>query len=286
MDSNGLRIREIPVVLPSRTYGHSKLNTNEAIRGAMFLFSLSMERLANPGRFRVGREPDRVQEGLQDPQDWAPYWKRKKAVSGLVYETVAAIYRNLILRPELKRAMFRTFPEGSQLLHAGCGSGQVDIDLQKRFKITAIDISRDALDLYARYNPEAYRIEQASILDLPYDKESFDGVYNLGVVEHFTREEIVRILAEFHRVLRPEGKAVIFWPHRHAPSVIVLNSVHWIARNVLNKQEMRLHPPEISLLRSKEQARSIFEETKFELESCRMSIRDGFIQAVLVGRKK
>lgn len=286
MASNGLRIREIPVVLPSRTYGHSKLNSNEAIRGAMFLFSLSMERLANPGRFRVGREPDRVQESLHDPQDWAPYWKQKKAVSGFVYEFVAATYRNLILRPVLKRAIFDNFAEGSKLLHAGCGSGQVDIDLQQRYKITAIDISRDALDLYARYNPEAHRIEQASILDLPYESGSFDGVYNLGVVEHFTREEIVKILQQFLRVLKPGGKIVIFWPYWHAPSVYVLNGTHWIAHNILGKKELKLHPAEISLLKSKEMARSIFEEAGVEFVSCEMSARDGFIQAIAVGRKR
>jgi dolichol-phosphate mannosyltransferase len=285
LSSNGFQIREIPVVLPSRTYGHSKLSLTEAFRGAMFLLGLSLERLANPGRFLVGREPDKLREDLHDPQDWAPYWRQKKEVSGFVYETVAALYRNLILRPVLRRTLFQIFKNGASLLHAGCGSGQVDVDLQNRFKLTAVDISRDALDLYARYNPNAFRIEQASILDLPYEKESYDGVYNLGVVEHFTEENIIKILDEFHRILRPDGKVVIFWPSRCAPSVFVLNSVHWIAKNLL-KQELKLHPAEISLLASKVKAKSIFEAAKFELVSCRMSIRDGFIQAVLIGRKR
>ena len=285
LSSAGMRIREIPVVLPSRTYGHSKLSLIEAFRGAVFLLGLSMERLVNPGRFRVGREPDKLREDLHDPQDWSPYWRQKKEVSGFVYETVAAIYRNLVLRPILKRTLFQNFNKGACLLHAGCGSGQVDIDLQDRFKLTAVDISRDALDLYARYNPNAFRIEQASILDLPYEKESYDGVYNLGVVEHFTEEDIIKILDEFHRVLRPDGKVVIFWPQRHAPSVFVLNGVHWLAKNIL-KKELKLHPEEISLLASKVWAKSIFEAAKFDLVSCRMSIKDGFIQAILIGQKR
>lgn len=284
-DTNKLRIREIPVVLPSRTYGHSKLSLLEAFRSAMFLLGLSMERLANPGRFRVSREPDRVQDNLNDPQDWAPYWQEKKKVSGFVYEMIAAIYRNLILRPVLRGTLFQNFQKGSSLLHAGCGSGQVDIDLQNHFKITAVDISRDALELYSQYNPDAFRIEQASILALPYDNGSFDGVYNLGVVEHFTGDEIVAILKEFHRILKPDGKIVIFWPHRFGLSVLVLNSVHWFANKIWGKK-LKLHPDEISLLRSKAQARALFEAAHLDLLSCRMSIRDGYVQAVLIGQKK
>jgi len=285
LSSNGLKIKEIPVVLPSRTYGHSKLSLLEAFRGAVFLFRLSVERVASPGRFRVGRDPDQLRDDLRDPQDWAPYWQRKKEVSGFLYETLAALYRNLILRPILQRVLSQTFPPGAKLLHAGCGSGQVDIDLQSHFKITAVDISKDALDLYSRYNAGAARIEQASILDLPYAPETYDGIYNLGVMEHFTKEEIIKILGQFHRVLRADGKIVIFWPYRYAPSVLLLNSAHGLAKT-FGRTELKLHPDEISLFKSKSEAQSIFAAAKFDLVSCRMSLRDGFIQAVLVGQKQ
>ena len=281
ISNNGFRIREIPVILPSRTYGHSKLSTKEALRSLTFLFRLSLEHLANPGRFRLGREPDRLREDLHDPQDWAPYWKQKKEASGFLYETVAALYRNLILRPILKNTLYKAFTPGTSLLHAGCGSGQVDIDIQSHFKLTAVDISKDALTLYSRYNPDAFRIEQASILDLPFENEQFDGVYNLGVVEHFPEEDIIKILTEFHRVLKPGGKVVIFWPHRYATSVIFLKSVRWLARK-LWKKEIQLHPAEISLLASKAKAKSLFAAAQLDLLSCRMSLWDGFVQAILI----
>lgn len=284
LDSNKLRIREIPVVLPSRTYGHSKLSLFEALRSALFLLSLSVERLANPGRFRVGKEVDRLRDDLGDPQGWAPYWQQKKEISGFAYEVVAAFYRNLFIRPMLKKSLFKHFAKRAALMHAGCGSGQADVDLQDQFKITAVDISKEALDLYSRYNPGAFRIEQASILDLPYEKESYDGIYNLGVMEHFTKEDIVKILREFHRVLRRDGKIVIFWPHRYAPSVLFLNSVHWMVRTFTNKK-LKLHPDEVSLLTSKKAVKLLFEEAGFDLSSYRMNFKDGFIQAELVGVK-
>ena len=77
--------------------------------------------------------------------------------------------------------------------------------------------------LYENHNPKVYRIEQASIFALPQADESVDGVYNLGVLEHFTGEDIRSILREFHRVLRVGGKVLVFWPHERGTSVFVLS---------------------------------------------------------------
>jgi dolichol-phosphate mannosyltransferase len=52
--SNGIKIKEIPISLPNRTHGHSKLSLYEAYRSALFLLSLAVERFFNPGRFRAG----------------------------------------------------------------------------------------------------------------------------------------------------------------------------------------------------------------------------------------
>src|SRR5205823_3694072 len=109
-------------------------------------------------------------------------------------------------------------------------------------RITAVDISTEALRIYSRNNPQASELKHASIFDLPTANESFDGVYNLGVVEHFTHDEIRGMLREFHRVLRPDGKVVIFWPHHRATSVIVLGLAHRMLNDVL-KKNTRLHPP-------------------------------------------
>ncbi len=219
---NGFSLNEIPIVLPARTYGHSKMSFFEAAKSFRYLIRLTLEDRLNPGRFHIGRPIDRLNEDLLDDQNWTPYWERKSEALGFVYEIIAAIYRRFIIRPNLERTVKQHFPFSSVLMHAGCGSGQVDVGLHEFYSIKAVDISYSALDLYSRNNPKAWRIEQDDILALRQNGNEFDGIFNLGEMEHFEREKIGKILKEFSRFLKNSGKVVIFWPHRWTVSVLLL----------------------------------------------------------------
>src|SRR2546427_351848 len=192
---NGARIREIPIVLQARVYGSSKLTAREGVRSGRFLLRLFFAQLANPGRFRRSRPIDRLRPELVESQGWDEYWSEKRTALGTLYDLVAAVYRRVIRR-NLRRDAERSFASGARSLHARRSSRQVDAGLHERFRVTAVDISERALRLYARNNPHASRIEQASIFDLPFEAGAFDGVYNLGVLEHFHPHEIREILDE------------------------------------------------------------------------------------------
>jgi dolichol-phosphate mannosyltransferase len=277
------RINEVAIVLPARTYGHSKMSLVEAARSARFLVTLWAERKFNAGRFRPAK-PVALDPALGDPQDWDSYWRRKQDISGFTYEFIAGVYRRTFIKRNLESALRREFRPGASLLHAGCGSGQVDQDLHHRYSITAVDVSPQALYLYSQSNPDAHCIQHASIFHLSYDNDSFDGVYNLGVVEHFTSDEINEILRELRRVLKPGGKIVIFWPHRRASSVMVLKVAHFVLNKIL-KKDKSLHPPEITLVRSKQHARGALTRAGFDPARYSFTARDLFIQAVVVGTR-
>jgi len=218
-----------------------------------------------------------------DENGWDEYWASKPSGGSSLYQKIATLYRNAFIAPGLASAISRHFPPGSSLLHAGCGSGGVDTGL-KGSRIAAIDISLNALTLYRQNNPSRSGI-RASVFELPFASGSFDGAYNLGVIEHFDAGEIRRMLLEMGRVIRPAGKIVLFWPHTHGSSVIVLRMVHWVLSRIL-RSPLRLHPPEVSLLRSRSHAEEVMAEAGLRCIDYRFGPRDGFVQAIVVGQKE
>jgi dolichol-phosphate mannosyltransferase len=278
---NGLAIAEIPIMLPARTYGSSKMTVEEVRRSVTTLMTLFIQDQTNPGRFRPGKRSVALDPALVDPQNWNEYWDAKSAKTAAAYDLVAALYRNAIIKRRLESTIAREFQPGARLLHAGCGGGPVDARLHERVRITAVDISPSALDLYRRSNPDAEDVRHADIMDLPFPDDSFDGAYNLGVVEHFDRAQLAKVFSELRRVLKPNGKLVVFWPHAHGTSVTALGATHWLLNDVLHRN-VRLHPAEVSLVHSAREAAQLLASGGFDLKSYEFGPQDLFVQAKII----
>ncbi len=284
LHENGFAIREVPIVLPSRTYGSSKMSAVEIERSVEQLMTLAVGKYLHPAQFKLSPAVDDINPALVDPQGWDEYWNKKATRTAVLYDAIASVYRKLVIKRRLTETIRREFRPGSSLLHAGCGSGQVDVDLHAHARVTAVDISPQALRIYRRENPNAFAVRHASVFDLPFPDATFDGAYNLGVVEHFEERELNKMFTELRRVIRPGGKFVIFWPHAHATSVLVLNTAHWAINDVMGKPG-RLHPPEVSLLRGKDDAKARLSAGGFDLESYYFGVKDAYVQSVVVARR-
>jgi len=284
---NGYRVAEIPTHLPARVYGHSKMKMRDAFHSLSQLVHTYFTTLLNRERFEIA-EPFRAESGKEvpvDTQGWDDYWSDKdNKPTFLVYHLIAAFYRKFIIKSSLNRFMLENFNTDSRLLHAGCGSGQVDRDIGAKIGISALDISPAALSIYKKANKHYRELIHGSIFDMPVADCSFDGIYNLGVMEHFSEDEIARILHEFNRVLKPGGKIVLFWPPEFGLSVMVLKLVHFVLNRVL-KKNIALHPAEITRVRSRNQIRGYLAGEGFRLNRYAFGIRDLFTYAVIVGEK-
>lgn len=227
--------------------------------------------------------PDSEATGGQE-KEWDKYWTKKKTTSQGIYRFIASFYRTFIIKSALNFFIEKEFKIGSVLLHAGSGAGQVDIDLVKKFDITALDISTEALKLYKKNNGENAKVLKSSIFDIPKKSGSFDGIYNLGVHEHFLKNENEKILKEFSRVLKPDGKIVLFWPPKYGLSVRFLNIAHFILNDILNRK-IKLHPEEISLISSKKQVNEILKTAGFKIVGYYFGPKDLFTHVVIAAKK-
>jgi len=214
--------------------------------------------------------------------DWDDYWANNK--EGGLYSFIASIYRKFIIKRALNHYAKRCFPEKGLILHAGCGSGQVDEELKKVYKLVSLDISWKAVSIYKKNNPENDKVVRGSIFHLPFADNSFDGVYNLGVMEHFSMIDIQVSLKELKRVLKKNGTVLIFWPPEFGISVVFLKIVRFLFKTVLNR-DCELHPEEVSRLRSKKEAVKIFEQAGFRVEKIFFNILDFFTMIVIVAKK-
>jgi glycosyltransferase involved in cell wall biosynthesis len=282
---NGFRIKEFSIALPARTYGHSKMTYGEALRSVQRLMKLYLTRLFRHDQLQIRQSGKTLPSAVAyDRREWNDYWTKNNDVKFSVYDSIASFYRQFIIKPSLNRFIVKYFSHGSRVLHAGCGSGQVDMGINGKISIVALDLSLKALSIYKSVQKDSCRALQGSVFNIPLASGSLEGIYNLGVMEHFTEEEIGRILLEFNRVLRQGGMIVLFWPPEFGLSVMFLEAAHFILNRLL-RINVILHPPEITRVRSPEQIVNYLTAGGFRLREYAFGIRDIFTHVVIVGEK-
>lgn len=217
--------------------------------------------------------------------DWDVYWAghQHERTERSFYDIGAQFYRRYLIEPLLTSVLAREFAAGSKLLHAGCGGGEVDKKVVADFRVTALDISPNALELYKARNPGVEAVI-ANIFDLSAFRDKFDGLYNLGVMEHFSPAEIVEILKQFNGTLKPGGKIVLLWPPVYGLSVIALHIIHFVLNRIM-RRNIQLHPLEPTKVSSRRQIEGYLAAAGFRLSSMQFGPRDAFTYVVITADK-
>jgi len=103
-----------------------------------------------------------------------------------------------------------------RVLEIGVGLG-TDLERIHRLGATVVglDLTPECVELsrrrFALRELEGIFVE-GDAESLPFEDESFDGVYSMGVLHH--TPNTARAVAEIHRVLRPGGRALVALYHR------------------------------------------------------------------------
>jgi len=98
----------------------------------------------------------------------------------------------------------------NNLLDIGCGPGNLEVFLEKRYKnleIQGIDISKPMLD-HARNKKLRSKFTEGIITEIPFRNNSFDCVVCLGVLQNFDGK-IEKAIEEIFRIVKEDGDVFI-----------------------------------------------------------------------------
>lgn len=108
-------------------------------------------------------------------------------------------------------------PKGKKILEVGSGSGQMSAFLaSKGGKVHLLDISKKSLEFSGRYFVSKnlpVKLYQQDAFHMKISPESFDYVWNGGVVEHFNDAEKILMLKEMWKLVKPGGKLLVTVPN-------------------------------------------------------------------------
>ncbi|MBI1312362.1 methyltransferase domain-containing protein [bacterium] len=168
------------------------------------------------------REP---RNACPEAVEWEQHWRRlEHGITGRAF----SFYRQQIRSRCVARTLARLLPNAGIFVECGCGTSETSCRVRPKPDQTflAVDFAWRPLR-QALQQPCITGGVQADIRDLPFQDSSLDGIWNLGVMEHFEASEQRLILGEFHRVLKPGAPLILWWPPQLAPDRALLTLLGW-----------------------------------------------------------
>lgn len=152
------------------------------------------------------------------------------------------------------------------ILDAGCGNGEFSItqDFKKEAaKIVGVDVDQQALE----NNPYLDIAVVSSVENINLDDNYFDIIISRALFEHLRNPQTA--IAEFARVLKPGGKAIIqtyniYSPAMFASAILPLKFRRWLKEKTIEKPEGTY--PTYYRFNSKRKIEIITEQTGLTIE--------------------
>jgi len=120
-------------------------------------------------------------------------------------------------------AFARELVAGKRVLDAACGEGYgAALLADSAMQVTGVDRSEEAIaHASSRYHAANLDFQAADCLDLPFADDRFDCGVSFETLEHLAEHE--RLLAEFRRVIRPDGFLLLSSPDKAIYSDLLQN---------------------------------------------------------------
>ena len=213
---------------------------------------------------------------------WRAHWSA--ANQETFSQRFFSFYRRTVFARAVAYFVDRYLPATGVLVEAGSGTAETSILVRKSSgrTLVAVDLVPTVLE---RCQPVMDVRVCGDIFCLPFRNGSIEGLWNVGVMEHFTHDQIDAILREFHRVLRPHGRAVLLWPAVFSVPQRILRALEWLINLRPRSDPFHFHPDEISQLRSAAQGREVLVRNGFRPVAIDIGLRTLMAFETLVGEK-
>lgn len=223
-----------------------------------------------------------AREDRGENEAWSRHWDDANQKS--VVQRFFSFYRKAVFARAVAFFVDRYFPRTGLLLEAGSGTSETSMRVLKSRSRTlvALDLIPGVLE---RCHPVMDVRVAGDIFRLPFQSDSVDGIWNVGVMEHFTHDQIDEIMREFYRVLRPGARLILFWPGTDSLPQKMLRVPEFVIGLVKGIKNFHFHPEEISQLRSVAHGREVLARTGFDTVHGDPGLRSAFAFKVMVGAK-
>jgi ubiquinone/menaquinone biosynthesis C-methylase UbiE len=178
---------------------------------------------------------------------------RGAAITGESFE----YFIRLRLRLVAEELIDAVEPPPARILDFGCGIGETEKALRKRFpeaKIDGIDSSPESIKAAKGLGLPDVTFHYSDHTSLPFPAGSFDLIYSNGTFHHIDHREHPDVVGELVRVLRPGGHLFVFENNPLNP-LTVLNMRRnpfdqgakmlspWYLRRLEREAGLRVHAP-------------------------------------------
>ena len=132
---------------------------------------------------------------------------------------------NLDLRLAETIKLFMQAHKLKTVLDVGCGTGLLVKFLNKNhFKATGCDTENEAIRTAKRINN--VNVIKASATNLPFNKNTFDLITSVSVIEHLTPGDVISFIIQTKRILKPHGYVFFVTPN-YATPIRLLQGKKW-----------------------------------------------------------
>ena len=186
------------------------------------------------------RHDDDASDGLEQPKEitssaydrWSRVWNLARYTNGAIYETTLGLLEHRHRR----------------ILDVGCGTGLMSAKLAASGRrVLGVDISTAMIERARRTSDPRTEFIHGDAEKLPAEDCDFNAVVNLISFHHYPNPS--RTVAEFRRVLRPNGRLILIAFDRNSRYIALAQKANRWTKGIAGKSWQKTSGEIVALLR-------------------------------------